>query len=103
MDMKSDPLLDAITILRTNRLYLQAQGIASIIIFGSTARSEDRANSDIDLLIRPSAGLIVGGLQLSKWKILLSGLLGRKADVVVEEFLDERVKANLVQDMIDVW
>ena len=96
-------LAEALTTLQSNKADLAAQGIASIAIFGSVARGQARPDSDIDLLVTPCDGVVVGGLQMVKWKLLLTKLLGRKTDVVVEEFLDDRVRENMQQDLVVVF
>ena len=96
-----DALADAIRRLQANRDLLRREGIATISVFGSVARGESGRNSDIDLLIEPLDGLRVGGLLLARWKTLMSELLGRDADVVVAEFLDDRVRATMQSDLIE--
>ena len=43
-----------------------------------------------------------GGLRLVHWKKLLTGLLGRDADIVVREFLDDKVRVTMARDLIEV-
>ena len=98
---RGDALADAIRTLQANRQALRAAGIAKISIFGSVARGEAGDDSDIDLLVEPSAEILVGGLQLAQWKAMLSAVLGRRADPVVREFLTEQVKATMQRDLIE--
>jgi predicted nucleotidyltransferase len=98
---RGDALADAIKRLQANRDLLRQEGISAISIFGSVARGDCRDDSDIDLLVEPSAGSEVGGLKLARWKTLLTSLLSRDADVVVPEFLRNHVKDTMVHDLVE--
>jgi predicted nucleotidyltransferase len=98
---RGDLLADAIKRLQALRELLQHEGISAVSIFGSVARGEARDDSDIDLLIEPAPGIRVGGLKLARWKALLTDLLGRRADPVVREFLDEKVETSLSPDLVE--
>ena len=66
------------------------------------ARGDAREDSDVDLLIEPAPGLSVSGIKLVQWKKLLSELLGRDADVVVAEFLDNKARETIERDLVVV-
>jgi predicted nucleotidyltransferase len=99
---RGDALAETIKRLQSNRAQLRREGIAGVSVFGSIARGDARADSDVDLLVEPASGVSVGGLKLVRWKALMSELLGRDADVVVREFLDEKVKETMERDLIEV-
>jgi uncharacterized protein len=61
------------------------RGVTSVRVFGSMVRGEDRADSDVDLLVTLAPGtsaLALGGLLLDAQE-----LLGRRVDVVTEASL----------------
>ena len=97
---RGDALADAIKRLQARRDDLRREGISSISIFGSVARGDAGDTSDIDLLVEPVAGTRVGGLTLVRWRTLLTGILGRDADVAVFEFLSDKVRAALTRDLV---
>jgi predicted nucleotidyltransferase len=99
---RGDALADTIKRLQANRALLRREGIAGVSVFGSVARGDAREDSDVDLLVEPAAGTRVGGLRLVRWKNLMSELLGRDADVVVREFLDDKVRETMERDLIEV-
>jgi hypothetical protein len=99
---RGDALAHLIKRLQASRSALRREGIAGVSVFGSVARGDARQDSDVDLLIEPAAGTAVSGLRLVRWKTLLSELLGRNADVVVREFLDDKVKEAMGRDLIEV-
>jgi predicted nucleotidyltransferase len=60
--------------------------ISSVSVFGSVARREEVASSDIDLLVQPSTGATL--FDLSQFGIDMEQLFSRKVDVVSSESLD---------------
>lgn len=73
-------------------------GAANVRIFGSVARDEARAVSDIDFLIemRPHhSPWFPSGLRLD-----LQDLLGQDVDVVTEPMLDAEIRANVLREAI---
>lgn len=55
-------------------------GFADVAVFGSLARGQGTATSDVDLLVRPPKGATLGDFE--KLRVILSELLGREVDVV---------------------
>ena len=51
--MKRD---DLISTLRAHEPELKAAGVASLAVFGSVARGDDREDSDVDVVVRHSHG-----------------------------------------------
>ena len=99
---RGDALADAIRRLQANRQRLRDEGIATLSIFGSVARGDARHDSDIDLLAEAMPSVRVGGLKLMQWKIALTEILGRDADVVVREFLQPKIEETMARDLIEV-
>ena len=90
-----DEVLQKADLVRTLALAHGAQGIE---LFGSVARSEDRPESDIDLLVelRPGRSL----LDLIGLENDLTDLFGRKVDVATRRSLKPRVlKAALKEKL----
>jgi len=72
------------------------RGAKNVRVFGSVARNEARADSDIDILIDldPDRSLLdVGGLAMD-----LSLLLDRPVDVVTEVGLRERIRSRVLRE-----
>ena len=63
--------------------YFKSQPIAKAWLFGSFARGEERADSDVDILISLVPGTRLG-LKFFAMNLELEQLLGRPVDLVIE-------------------
>jgi predicted nucleotidyltransferase len=73
-------------------------GAKKIRVFGSVARGEARADSDIDFLVDMEPGrslLDLGGLLMD-----LQEVLGRKVDVVTEKGLRSRIRERVLREAV---
>ena len=74
----------------------QSHGARNVRVFGSVARGEADAESDVDFVVdlEPGRSLLdLGGLLMD-----LRDLLGRDVDVVTERGLRERVRRRVLSD-----
>jgi uncharacterized protein len=74
------------------------RGASNVRVFGSVARGESDAKSDIDLLVdlEPGRSLFdLGGLLMD-----LQDLLGHNVDVVTERGLRERIRERVLKEAI---
>ena len=81
-------------ILRTAKSY----GAYNVRIFGSVARGEADARSDIDLLVDMEKGrslFDLGGLLVD-----LQDMLGCEVDIVTEQGLRERIRARVLKEAV---
>src|SRR5437660_8273693 len=75
-------------------------GAYNVRVFGSVARGEADAESDIDLLVNmePSRSLLdLGGLLMD-----LQDLLGCKVDVVTEDGLRDRIRERVLREAVSL-
>ncbi len=73
-------------------------GASNVRVFGSVARGEARPDSDIDLLVRFKPGYRLWdkiGLKQD-----LEELLGRKVDVVHNQFIREEIAPDILKDAV---
>jgi predicted nucleotidyltransferase len=78
--------------------YLKPFGPERIGIFGSYARKEDTADSDIDILVKFRETITL--LQLVQIERELSQILGKKVDLVTEAALkNRRIKKYIYNDL----
>jgi uncharacterized protein len=98
------PLVSAArSLFQANAAALRSAGVKKLVIFGSIARGDHHEGSDIDLMVVPQDGLQVGGLQIAKWRVLLSDMTSRNADVVVEKFSRATVLRAVEADGIELF
>lgn len=74
--------------------------VKDIGIFGSVARGEQTAESDIDILVEFSEP--VGFFAFLDLENFLSGTLGKKVDLVTKRALKPAVKNQILKDAIYV-
>lgn len=67
-------------------------------VFGSTARGDADADSDIDILVRPPAGFTL--LLHAALVRELEALLGRKVDIVSERGLRARIREHVLREAV---
>ncbi len=73
-------------------------GVRNIRVFGSVARGDAEAKSDVDLLVELEPGrnlLDLGGLQMD-----LESLLQCPVDVVTERGLRDRLRAHVLKEAV---
>ena len=71
-----------ISTLTTIRQYLATQPIKKAWLFGSCSRGEERADSDIDILVEYSDSDSISLMTISRIITALSKKLNRKIDIV---------------------
>jgi predicted nucleotidyltransferase len=89
---------DVVTILRAHVTELRAAGIRHLSLFGSTARDEAGADSDIDLLADLDPDAHIGLIRLAGIELRLGEILGRKVDLLTEPIHKDRLRANIERD-----
>ena len=89
-----------IDILLQHRAELERAGVRHLYLFGSVARDEANAQSDVDLFFDYDKGQF-GLFALMDVKELASNILGRKADIMtrdsVHPVLRPRIEAEAAQ------
>jgi predicted nucleotidyltransferase len=91
--MKRD---EVIATLRAHERELNAAGIASLSLFGSVARGEDREDSDVDVVVRLTEEASQGGFayfgRLEALRDRLTAIVGRPVDVVAEPVRKDQLR-----------
>lgn len=75
--------------------------VHTLSMFGSMARGEARAESDIDLLVSFSEPVTL--LQLAAFERELSTILGRQVDLVTEASISPYLRKQILQEQRPVY
>jgi predicted nucleotidyltransferase len=89
--------------LRTHEPELRRLGVAHAAVFGSVARREARAESDIDVLVELDDTLPMGIFEYSRLKLYINDLLGGSADVVNRRTLKPLLQAGILGDSVHAF
>jgi hypothetical protein len=88
-----------IAVLRAHAAELRQAGIRHVGLFGSLARGEAGAYSDIDLVAELDPNARVGLFRLVGLEQLLAEILGRSVDLLPEPIEQPRLRANVERDL----
>ncbi|GLR65426.1 hypothetical protein GCM10010909_01040 [Acidocella aquatica] len=87
---------ELLEVLRAHEAELRADGVETMTLFGSMARDDATAGSDVDLAVRPGKGFSAGGFdhfgRLEALRGRLRALLGCEVDLVEETALRPRLR-----------
>ncbi len=87
--------------IRAHRLTLEAMGVKSLGLFGSVARNEATAKSDIDVLVEFSQP--VGFFQVFDIQYFLEDLLQCPIDLGTVDSLKDHLRTPVLEDIIHVF
>lgn len=79
---------------------LQKMGIAHLSVFGSVARGQSSADSDLDVLVELSRPL---GLEFLTVKYFLEDRMGRKVDLCTPKNLHPAYREQISQEKIGIF
>ncbi len=85
------------SVLNRLRQACDAKGVAMLGVFGSVARGEDNADSDIDLLVR--LGKPVGFVEFIALEDTFKEIFGRNVDLATEASLHPLIRKNVLADL----
>jgi uncharacterized protein len=86
--------------LREHEMELRAAGVIRLSLFGSTARGDQRPDSDIDLLAAFDNSRRISLLDVAGIERQIARMLGRPVELVEEGMLKPRVQKNAESEAI---
>jgi uncharacterized protein len=98
MQMKRDDVISKL--LEHSQELSEHYGIASLFLFGSVARDEARADSDVDLLVEFKKP--VGLFEFIELQQRLESILGSKVDLGTKRSLKSHFNNQVLQEAIRV-
>ena len=93
---------EAITLLRRHEAELRRLGVEHLFLFGSTARGDATAGSDVDLFFDYEKGR-VGLFELMDVQTEAARILGRKADVTSRDSLHRLLRPQIEASAVCVF
>jgi predicted nucleotidyltransferase len=95
--MKRDEIIET---LKEREADLRAHGVTHAALFGSVARNEQNAESDIDILVDLDPAIVATIFDYAGLKDYVAGLFQGPVDVIDREALKPRVRPHAVVDAI---
>ena len=89
---------NVIAILRAHREELRRAGIRHLSLFGSVARGDDEAGSDVDLAAEFDPAARMDLFRLTALERRIAEILGRRVDLLPEPVEKARLRANIDRD-----
>lgn len=89
--------------LRGHENMLREKGLNNLYLFGSVARGQATAKSDIDLYFDDRTGKSLGLLEIGEIEDQITELLGVKADLVAASGLKPHIRQKIKNDEIRVF
>jgi predicted nucleotidyltransferase len=96
-------LSDVLQTLRTHQSELRLLGVSHAAVFGSVARGEASADSDIDVLVELDEDRSMGIFEYARLKIYVNELLDGAGDVVNRRTLKPLLRDNILRDAIHAF
>lgn len=96
-------LTEVLETLRAHEQELRRFGVRHAAVFGSVARGEATAGSDIDILIDLDEQHPIGIFEYSRLRLYVGDLLGGAGDVVNRRTLKSMLRENILQDAVHAF
>jgi len=91
---------EVISRLKENELALRAHGVRHAALFGSVARGEQTAGSDIDILVELDANIVATMFDYAGVKDYVARLFEGPVDVIDRDALKPRLRPRATADAV---
>jgi len=92
-----------IAAIRSSAPSLHAEGVAHLALFGSRARGEETAGSDLDVLIDVAENAPFSLLSLSGVALCLEDATGIPCQVMLRRSMDPAFASRIRDDLVEVF
>ncbi len=94
---------DVMTVLSRNEAAIRSLGVGALYLFGSYARDDARADSDVDVFIDKDPSKPFGFMEYTGLIIMLEDLFGTEVDVATRSSLHPLLRADIEASAIKVF
>jgi predicted nucleotidyltransferase len=94
---------EALETLRNHEGELRRFGVSHAAVFGSVARGEARADSDIDVLVELDERSPIGLFEYARLKLYISGILNGAGDVVNRRSIKPLLRDSILRDAVHAF
>ena len=91
---------EVLAILQAHIDELRSRNVRSLSVFGSVARDEATAESDVDLLIEFEEGAVVGLFEFIRLQHYLQDILGCKVDLKTLGGLRRKIREHILSEAV---
>ena len=95
-----DNVLDT---LRTREPELRRLGVSHAAVFGSVARGEAQADSDIDVLVELDQNRALGIFEYARLKLYINEMLDGAGDIVNRRTLKPLLRDSILRDAVHAF
>lgn len=92
-----------IDIIRQNAADIRVHGVTSLYVFGSRARGDNDADSDLDVFVEYDKDALFSLFNIVRVKRAIEALTGLPTDVTTRDSLRPEVRAEIETDAIRVF
>ena len=96
-------LSEVLDTLRTHESELRRLGVSHAAVFGSVARGEARADSDIDVLVDLDQERPLGIFEYARLKLYIGEILDGAGDVVNRRTLKPLLRDSILRDAVHAF
>jgi predicted nucleotidyltransferase len=89
--------------LRAHEGELRRFGVSHASVFGSVARGEDRADSDVDVLVELDQDRPIGIFEYARLKLYINEILNGAGDVVNRRTLKPLLRDSILRDAVHAF
>jgi predicted nucleotidyltransferase len=89
--------------LRTHEGELRRFGVCHASVFGSVARGEARADSDVDVLVELDQDHPMGIFEYARLKLYINEILSGAGDVVNRRMLKPLLRDSILRDAVNAF
>ena len=90
-------------VLRAHEAELRRFGVSHASVFGSVARGEARADSDVDVLVELDQDRPMGIFEYARLKLYINEILNGAGDVVNRRTLKPLLRDSILRDAVHAF